>query len=159
MSKYDWLLFLHVTGAFLLIGGSVMAAILLFSALRRERPSEVALILGLTRFAVPLIGAGSLLTIVFGLWLVSAAGYDYSYGSFWVIAALVLWVLANGTGKAGGDRAEATRKLAKQLADQGDSPSPELRARLHDRTMLALNYGSGLLVLLILIDMIWKPGA
>ena len=111
MSKYDWLLFLHVTGAFLLIGGSVMAAILLFSALRRERPSDVALILGLTRFAVPLIGAGSLLTIVFGLWLVSAAGYDYSYGSFWVIAALVLWALAQATGKLGGDRAEATRKL------------------------------------------------
>jgi uncharacterized membrane protein len=159
MSKYDWLLFLHVTGAFLLIGGSVMAAILLFSAIRRERPSEVALILGLTRFAVPLIGAGSLLTIVFGLWLVSAAGYDYSYGSFWVIAALVLWVLANATGKLGGDRAEATRKLAEQLATQGDAPTPELRARLRDSRMLALNYGSGLLVLLILIDMIWKPGA
>ena len=159
MSKYDWLLFLHVTGAFLLIGGSVMAAILLFSAIRRERPSEVALILGLTRFAVPLIGAGSLLTIVFGLWLVSAAGYDYSYGSFWVIAALVLWVLANATGKVGGDRAEATRKLAEQLATQGDAPTPELRARLRDSRMLALNYGSGLLVLLILIDMIWKPGA
>ena len=159
MSKYDWLLFLHVTGAFLLIAGSVMAAILLFSAIRRERPSEVALILGLTRFAVPLIGAGSLLTIVFGLWLVSAAGYDYSYGSFWVIAALVLWVLANATGKLGGDRAEATRKLAEQLATQGDAPTPELRARLRDSRMLALNYGSGLLVLLILIDMIWKPGA
>jgi uncharacterized membrane protein len=159
MSKYDWLLFLHVTGAFLLIGGSVMAAILLFSAIRRERPSEVALILGLTRFAVPLIGAGSLLTIVFGLWLVSAAGYDYSYGSFWVVAALVLWVLANATGKLGGDRAEETRKLAKQLATQGDAPTPELRARLRDSRMLALNYGSGLLVVLILIDMIWKPGA
>lgn len=159
MSKYDWLLFLHVTGAFLLIAGSVMAAILLFSALRRERPSEVALILGLTRFAVPLIGAGSLLTIVFGLWLVSAAGYDYSYGSFWVIAALVLWVLANATGKLGGDRAEAARKLAAQLAAEGDAPTPELRARLRDSRMLALNYGSGLLVLLILIDMIWKPGA
>jgi MFS family permease len=159
VSKYDWLLFLHVTGAFFLVAGSVMAAVLLFSALRRERPSEVALLLGLTRFAVPAIGAGSLLTIVFGLWLVSAAGYDYSYGSFWVIAALVLWVLANATGKLGGDRADAARKLAEQLAGQGDTPSPELRARLHDRAMLALNYGSGLLVLLILVDMIWKPGA
>jgi uncharacterized membrane protein len=159
MSKYDWLLFLHITGAFLLIGGSVMAAVLLFSALRRERPSEVALFLGLTRFAVPLIGAGSLLTIVFGLWLVNAAPWAYGYGNFWVIAALVLWVLANATGKLGGDRAEAARKLAAELAAQGDAPNAELRTRLRDPRMLALNYGSGLLVLLILIDMIWKPGA
>ena len=159
MSKYDWLLFLHVTGAFFLVAGSVMAAVLLFSALRRERPSEIALFLGLIRFAVPAIGAGALLTLVFGLWLVSAAGYDYSYGSFWVIAAVVLWVLANAIGKVGGDRAEATRKLAVQLAGQGDAPSAELRARLRDPRTLALNYGSGLLVLLILVDMIWKPGA
>jgi uncharacterized membrane protein len=159
VSKYDWLLFLHVTGAFLLVGGSVMGAVLLFSALRRERPSEIALILGLTRFAVPAIGAGSLLTIVFGLWLVSAAGYDYSYGSFWVVAALVLWVLANALGKLGGDRAEAARKLAVELAAQADAPSPDLSAQLRDPKMLALNYGSGLLVLLILVDMIWKPGA
>jgi uncharacterized membrane protein len=159
MSKYDWLLFLHVTGAFLLVGGSVTAATLLFSAVRRERPSEVALFLGLIRFAVPAIGAGALLTLVFGLWLVSAAPWAYGYGSFWVIAALVLWVLANALGKFGGDRAEAARKLAVQLAGEGDAPSPELRARLRDPRMLALNYGSGLLVLLILVDMIWKPGA
>ena len=159
MSKYDWLLFLHVTGAFLLLGASVIAATLLFAAVRRERPSEVALFLGLIRFAVPAVGAGSLLTLVFGLWLVSAAGYDYSYGSFWVIAALVLWVLANALGKFGGDRAEATRKLAVELAGRGDAPTPELTTRLRDPRMLALNYGSGLLVLLILVDMIWKPGA
>jgi hypothetical protein len=159
LSKYDWFLFLHITGAFFLVAGSVMAATLLFSAVRRERPSEVALFLGLIRFAVPAIGAGALLTIVFGLWLVSAAGYDYSYGSFWVIAALVLWVLAIAVGKLGGDRAEAARKLAVELAPQADAPSPDLSARLRDPKMLALNYGSGLLVLLILVDMIWKPGA
>ena len=39
MNKYDWLLFLHITGAFLLVGGGVVAAALNVAALRRDRPS------------------------------------------------------------------------------------------------------------------------
>lgn len=159
MDKYQWLLFLHVTGAFLLVGGSVLAVVLNLSALGRERPSEVALLLGLVRFAVAAIAGGVLLTLVFGLWLVSAAPENYSYGSFWVIAALVLWVVANALGSRGGKRDRDTRKLAERLAAEGDAPSRELHARLRDPVSLVLSYGSGLAVLLILVDMIWKPGA
>ena len=159
MGEYQWLLFFHVTGAFLLVGGSVLAVVLNVSALRRERPSEIALLLNLVRFAVAAIGAGVLLTIVFGLWLVSAAPYGYSYGSFWVIAALVLWVVANALGWRGGERDKHTRELAERLAAEGDAPSGALRARLRDPVSLALSYGSGLAVLLIVVDMLWKPGA
>jgi hypothetical protein len=43
MSLYDWLLFFHVTGAFLLIGGIVIAGILNLIAIAKDRrPSEVA---------------------------------------------------------------------------------------------------------------------
>jgi uncharacterized membrane protein len=157
VSKYDWLLFLHVTGAFLLIGGTVMGGVLNIAALRRERPSEIALLLGLTRWAVVAISAGVLLTLVFGLWLVDVR--DYSFGSFWVIAALVLWVLANALGGAGGRREKEKRLLAERLATEGDVPSPELRDRVRDPIALALSYSSGLAVLLLLVDMIWKPGA
>ena len=157
VSKYDWLLVFHVTGAFLLIGGTVMGGVFNIAALRRERPSEIALLLGLTRWAVVAISAGVLLTLVFGLWLVSVRGY--SYGSFWVIAALVLWVLANALGGAGGRREKEKRLLAERLAAESDAPSPELRSRLRDPVALGLSYASGVAVLLILVDMIWKPGA
>jgi hypothetical protein len=40
---YQWLLFFHVTGAFLLLGGGVVAAALNLAALRRE-PSEILLL-------------------------------------------------------------------------------------------------------------------
>jgi uncharacterized membrane protein len=159
MSKYDWLLFLHVTGAFLLLGGGVVAGALNFAALRRERPSEVAALLGLIRYAVFAIAGGALLTLVFGLWLVDASPYQYSYGSFWVIAALVLWLVGNVLGKLGGDREENARKLAEQLAAQGDAASAELRAAVRDRRALVMSYGSGLVLVLLLVDMIWKPGA
>jgi uncharacterized membrane protein len=157
MSRYDWLLFFHVSGAFLLIGGAVVAAILNLTAERRERPSEIALLLGLIRVGVVAIAVGSLLLLVFGLWLVDEVGY--SYGDAWIVAALVLFVLANALGGIGGRRDDATRELAQRLAAEGDAPSPELRARLRDPISIALSYGSGLMILAVLGLMIWKPGA
>ena len=102
MSTYDWLLMLHVTGAFLLLGGGAAAGILNVRAWHAERPSEVALLLRLiSRVALPAIGIGSVTdACVFGLWLVHHAGY--SYGAFWVWAAIVLWVVAARSAGASG---------------------------------------------------------
>jgi uncharacterized membrane protein len=159
MSTYDWLLFFHVTGAFLLVGGTVVAGALTIAALRRERPSEIAALLGLIRVSLPFIYAGVALTLVFGLWLVHEAGQGYSYTDAWVIAAIVLWVLANALGGAGGKRQEETRRLALELSSTSDTTTPELRARLVDRVGLALSFASGLAVFAVLALMIWKPGS
>lgn len=157
MSTYQWLLIFHVTGAFLLLGGGAIAAALNLSALRRERPSEVVLLFGLIRIAVVAIMIGAALAFVFGLWLVHEAGYGYGDG--WVIAAIVLLLVANAMGGAGGKRDERTARLARELAASGDAPSAELQARLRDPVSLALSYGSGLVLVIVLALMVWKPGA
>jgi uncharacterized membrane protein len=157
VDTYDWLLFLHVTGAFLVLGGAVMAGIFNFAALRRERPSEIAVLFRLTRLAVVVIGAGMGVTLVFGLWLVHNAGYGW--GQTWIVLALVLWVLSNAMGGIGGGQEKRTRELAERLAAEGDTPSPELTARLRDPVWLALSWGSGIVIVAILALMIWKPGA
>ena len=157
MSRYDWLLFLHVTGAFMVLSGAVMAGIFNVTAIRRGRPSEVALLFRLTQVAAALITTGMLVTLGIGLWLVHDA--DYGYGETWVVLALILWVLANALGSIGGSREKETRRLAERLAAEGDAPSDELRTRLRDPVSLALSWGSGLVVIVILILMIWKPGA
>ena len=77
MSTLQWLLALHVTGAFFLLGGVVMSSVLLVLAYTAHRPSDVALYLGLSRFAVIFIVSGALLTLVLGLWLVHEADYAY----------------------------------------------------------------------------------
>jgi uncharacterized membrane protein len=157
VTTYDWLLFAHVTGAFALLGGAVAAAVFSLSALRRERPSEVAVLLGLTRVAVVAVVAGSMLTLVFGLWLVHEA--HYGYGDGWIVAAIALWIVGSVTGEAGGRRDARTRELAERLAREGDAASAELRARLRDPVSLALSYGSGAAMLAILVLMVWKPEA
>jgi uncharacterized membrane protein len=157
LSKYDWLLFLHITGAFLLVGGGVVAAALNMAALRRERPSEILVLFGLIRIAVGSIIAGTLLAFVFGLWLVNEVGY--SYGDGWIVASIVLLILGNAVGGYGGSRDGRTAKLAERLVAEGDAPSAELRARVRDPITFVCNYGSGLVLVALLAIMIWKPGA
>jgi uncharacterized membrane protein len=157
VSRYDWLLFLHVTGAFLVIGGAAMAGVFNFSALRSERPSDVVLFFRFARIAVAAIGVGLVLTLGFGLWLVHDAGYGW--GETWIVLALVLWVLSSAMGGIGGNREKQVRELAERLTAEGDVPSPELSARLRDPVWLALSWGSGIVVIAILALMIWKPGA
>jgi uncharacterized membrane protein len=159
MGKYEWLLFLHVTGAFLFLGGSVIAGVLNNVAQRRERPSEIAVLLRATRIAAIAITAGVPMLFFFGLWLVSAAPKNYGYGQTWVIAALVLFVLVNAIGAMVGKRETETREMAERLAAAGDAPSPELRARLREPKGLVLVWTSFLLTVAILVLMIWKPGA
>jgi uncharacterized membrane protein len=157
VSTYQWLLVFHVTGAFLLLGGGAFAASLNLAALGREKPSDIVLLFGLIRIAVVAIGIGALLAFVFGLWLVHEA--HYGYGDGWVVAALILFIAANALGGMGGRRDDKTAQLARRLAASGDTPSDELRARVHDPVSLALSYGSGLLLVAVLALMIWKPGA
>jgi uncharacterized membrane protein len=157
MTLDQWLLGLHVTGAFLLLGGAVIAGVFSVLALRSKRPSDIALFLGLTRVAVIAIGVGSVLTLVIGLWLVNR--FHYSYGDAWIIVSIVLWVAASAAGGIGGGRDKETRLAAQRLAAEGDAPSAELNARLRDPATLALSWGSGLGMLAVLALMIWKPGS
>ena len=156
VSTIQWLLALHVTGAFFLLGGVIFATILSILGQRAQRPSELAAFMGLARFAVVFILVGEVMVLVFGLWLVHE--FHFSFGSFWIWASLVLLAVGGFAGKKGGDREGGTRSLALELAAKDDVKTPELQARLNDRVTLALSGGAGVLALVVLALMIWKPG-
>jgi uncharacterized membrane protein len=157
MGKYEWLLFLHMTGAFIFLGAAVATLALNSAVLRREKPSEIALLLRLVSLIIPAFAVGLVLLLVFGLWLVHDAGYGYGDG--WIVAALILFVLSNVLGIAGGERAKPARTLAERLAAEGDQPSAELKAHVRDPVALALDYSAALFGFAVLVLMIWKPGA
>ena len=158
MGTYGWLLALHVTGAFLFLGGAVSAGTLNVLARHARRPSEIALLLGLTRIPLIAINVGMPMTIVFGLWLVVHLD-DYTITEGWILASLVLWAVSGALGGLGGQREKATRLEAERLAAEDDSPSAALAERLRDRVSNGLSWGSGVAGLAILVLMIWKPGA
>ena len=157
MTTFQWLLGFHLLGAFLLVGGAVAAGVLQFEATRRERPSEIAFLLGLTRIAVVIVSLGSLLALLFGLWLVDEGGFDW--GDAWIGAAIVLLVAILVLGAFGGRSARHTRYLAERLAAEGDRRTVELDRALVDPVARLLNYASFLASLAVLGLMIWKPGS
>lgn len=148
------LLFLHLAGAFLFVGGSLVAAVLRVAALRRDDPREIAVLLRAVRPAVPLIVIGLTATAAFGAWLAHRLGY--AFGSAWLSAtfALLGWMLVAGALAGRQDR--RTRELAEQLArDGGDSG--KLATRLHDPVNLGLNVSMLLATAAIVALMVWKP--
>jgi uncharacterized membrane protein len=159
MNKYDWLLFLHVTGAFLFLGANVVSVVLNVAMQLRDRPSEIVFLFRCISYAALMIAGvlGLLLILVFGLWLVDDAGY--AYGDGWIVAALILFVLSNALGGIGGQRGKHVRELAERLAAADDAPTAELKSMLRDPLLMILNYGAGLLAFAVLALMIWKPGA
>ena len=98
---YDWILFLHVLSAFVLVGaltalwGLVLAtrpAAPLIGALEAQRYGNIA---------GPLVGVGIGGTLLFGVWLAIQSD-DFHPWDGWIVAALVLWALSTWVGgKAG----------------------------------------------------------
>jgi uncharacterized membrane protein len=149
------LLFLHLLGAFAFLAGAAVAGVLQLAAMRQERPSEILALLRPARAGVALVGAGSLLTLVFGIALAEHESYGLSPA--WIQAALTLWVVSMALGGYGGRTARRARELAERLASEGDAPSQELRSLLASRGPLWASYASTLVLLAIVGLMVWKP--
>ena len=131
---YDFLLFVHVLTAFFL-----GAAVVMFSSFVLggpiDRPSKLV--------AEILWGVGGLGTLVFGIWL-ALNRPEYEIWDGWIIAALVLWVLANGAGA----------RVSRDLRPVVDDSSVAI-----DRRVVFSHWMRVLWVVLLLVVMVWKPGA
>jgi cation transport ATPase len=159
MSFDDWLLALHLLAAFSFMGAIVFFWVLIVAGWKTERPSAAAALLRLNMVPNVMVGAGAVLALVFGVWLAISLD-SYQPWDGWVIAALVLWGISVETGRRGGAAYERAGALTKELVAKGDdAPNSELGALLRDRNALTLNLVSSLAALLILVVMIWKPGA
>jgi uncharacterized membrane protein len=152
---YEWLLFLHLLGAFLFVGGSLAAAVLRLAAIRARDAREAATLLRAVRPAVPLVAGGLLLTVGLGFWLADDLGVDL--GATWLVAtyALLAWLAV--VGAVAGRRDRHTRELAERLAAAGTA-GPDLRSRLADPLGLALNASLLAATVAVIALMVWKPG-
>ena len=152
---YNVAFFCHILGVLAFVAGIVLAGAAGEAARRREAPAEIALLLGLTRVGVALVGAGGLVAGVFGLWLVHLG--HWGYGSGWVSASIALYVVVLALGGLGGQRPKQARLLAVKLAGEDAPVTAELRALLDDPVSRAENYGSLVLILGIIALMCFKP--
>ena len=156
MTAYRIALFLHLFGAVSFFAGMAVAGVAFAAAARRTRPSETALLLRTGRLGLPLVGAGFVLLLGAGLWLVHETGR--SLGTPWIAAALGLLIGSALLGGYGGRAPRHARELATRLAAGDDAPSAELRSLLLARPALAANTLAALSALAALALMVWRPG-
>jgi Predicted integral membrane protein (DUF2269) len=156
----DWLLFLHIASAFALVAALTTFWTIAIAARNVERPADSLRYFRIAKPANILVAVGTLGTLIFGIWL--AIDFDaYQVWDGWVLAAIVLWAISAGAGQRGGQTYAEAAKLAGRLDAErrGAEPSAELKSLLQNRRAMWLNIVSSAAVLLILIDMIYKPGA
>jgi len=154
-----WMLALHVVSAFAMVAGIVLFWVLVVAVRRTDTAEGTTRMQPVAKIGNAAVGIGMGGTIILGLWLAFSVG-DYEIWDFWIIAALVLWVVAAAVGKRTGDAYMEGANRASELEAAGEpGPNAELLALNRSSRGLVLQSLSSLIVLLILIDMIWKPGA
>ncbi len=159
MQLDDWILALHLLSAVAAGGAVVLFWILVFSLRRTDLPDTTVGINDVARRGEIVIAVAFLGTIVFGVWL--AISLDrYQLWDGWVLIALVLWAIGFETGRRSGTEFQLAGDRARELQAAGETaPNAELSALNNSTTAFAMHALSSLAFVLILVDMIWKPGA
>jgi Predicted integral membrane protein (DUF2269) len=155
----DWLLALHVLSAFAFVAGVVLFWVLVVAVRRTDTPDGTIRMEPVVKVGNAATGIGAGGTIVLGIWLAFSYG-GYDIWDPWIIAAIVLWAVAGALGQRTGVAYMEGMTKAKELEAAGQTgPSAELLAINRTQRGLVLHTAVSVVLLLILIDMIWKPGA
>lgn len=158
MELNDWILAFHLLAAFALIGAEVVFTTMVVALWRSDSPTRVASTMFLARAGAAMIIVGTAGTVIFGVWL--AIGLDaYKLWDGWVIVALVLWALGGYLGQKAGEGYTAGGELAEKLVAEGQTSSAELANEFGASRAFWFHIATMSVVALLLIDMIWKPGA
>jgi hypothetical protein len=159
MSFEDWIFAIHLLSAATLVGALVMSWILTI-ALRSVETAGTTLsfnrvaMVGATAIGVGLVGA-----IGFGIWLAILRDAFHVWDG-WVIAAIVLWCIATvAIVRAVAEYRKPAEKARELIASGQTGPSDELAALNRSSTGLLFRALASLAIVLIVIDMVYKPGA
>ena len=159
MSFDDWLLALHVLSAFAYVGGIVLFWVLVVAVRKTDTPDGTIRMEPIVKVGNVAVGIGAVGTILLGIWLAFALD-GYAIWDGWIIAAIVLWAIAGGIGQRTGAAYMQGMTKAKELDAAGQSGSnAELLALNRTSTGLLMQSLASIVLLLILLDMIFKPGA
>ena len=125
---YQLLVYLHILGGVVWVGGAIYAQVLAFRVSRSEDPTELPMVAGhLAALGVRVFMPASVLIIVTGSVMTIQ---QWSFGQLWIALAVALWVLSAALGgiyvgpritrvaalfEAEGPRSRAARSLLDRL--------------------------------------------
>jgi uncharacterized membrane protein len=151
MSTYEFLLFAHLLFVVTWVGTDICVQVLSFRALAAGPEQMVRFTGDVEWLGTRLLVPSSLLVLVFGVLLVNNVGYDF--GDTWVILGLAAFAASfiAGAGFLGPETGRISRLGAERPADD-----PELQRRI--RTVLLVSRIELLILILVILDMVVKPG-
>jgi uncharacterized membrane protein len=152
---YDWMLALHLIAAFAIASALVLYAVLVYSGRRMTTLEETRLLFRVARIGTPLIAGGSGLVLVLGV-ILALDSSDFKIWDGWIIAAFVLWAAMGAVGGRAGKYYTDVEKLA---ASGGQGAEQDVLAKLRAPTGARLNIATSGIFVLLLLDMLFKPGA
>jgi hypothetical protein len=159
MSFQDWIFSFHLLFAATLVGGLVMSWIVVVAMRSVDAAAET-----LSFNRVAMVGAVAIVlglfgTIVLGIWVAILRPQFHPWDG-WVIGAIVLWGVATVALLRSFAEYRKPALKAKELIESGRAgPSDELMALNRTSTGLLLRALASAAIVLIVIDMIYKPGA
>ena len=149
VSRYDWLLFLHLLAAFALVAAVVVSVGVLGATWRTASPRDAIPLLRLGQLGDQLSRIGGIGTLLFGVWLaIDLDGYSLTDG--WIIASLAIWLVG----------AAASEIVARQYREAlAGGAGVTLAETVRSARSVAVHVAQAVAVFALLAVMIWKPGA
>jgi uncharacterized membrane protein len=155
----QWLLAVHVLSAFAYVAGIILFWILIVAVRTIDTPEARIRMEPIVKVGNAAVGIGAVGTILLGIWLAFALD-GYAIWDGWIIAALVLWAVAGALGQRTGATYMRGLTKAKDLEAAGQrAANAELLALNRTSNGVLMHALTSAVVLLILLDMIFKPGA
>ena len=155
----DWVLALHVLSAFAYVAGVVLFWVLIVAVRKTDTPEGTIRMQPIVKVGNAAVGIGAVGTIVLGIWLAFRLD-SYAIWDGWIIAAIALWAVAGAFGQRTGVAYLRGMTKAKELEAAGQSgPNADLLALNRTSAGVATHALASVVVLLIVLDMIFKPGA
>jgi hypothetical protein len=159
MSFEDWIFSLHLLTAATLVGGLVMSWIVVVALRSADTPDATLSLNRVALVATGVVAVGLPGTIGLGIWLAILRPQLHPWHG-WAIGAIVLWSIATAALLRSVVEFAKPIKKARALVDSGQTgPSAELAALNRTSTGLLLRALASAAIVLIVIDMIYKPGA
>src|SRR5262245_35872219 len=145
---------LHLIAAFAVAASLVLFSVLVWTGRRMTTVEETRTLFRVAPVGSILISGGLAIVVGLGVYLAIASN-RYEIWNLWVVVAIVLAVAFGGIGQRSGAYYTDVQKLAEQPGADG----AEVLARLQAPTGARLHLATIALFVLIVLDMVFKPGA
>jgi hypothetical protein len=155
VSFYSWILALHLLAAFAVASALVLFTVLVFSSRRMTTLEQTRTLFRVAPIGTALIIGGTALVLIFGV-ILSLDSDQFNIWDPWVIAGIVLWAILGGLGQRSGTHYADIGKQA-ESSDPGTEAAVLSRLRASEGPLI--HYAILAVFVLLVIDMIFKPGA